>query len=203
MKAKNKIRDLSDEYSEKEFLWIVNYLKEHKLKQYELSNFSQPGFASYHNSNYWQQKPYIGIGPSAHSFNKNKRRWNVANNSNYIKKINANEIFFEEEELKDIDVYNERIMLGLRTENGVDLNNASMFLNEKQKNIIFQKIKSFSDDGLLDYTKNRIKMKPNKWLLARRQTSIKLEHVYGCRINSFITYTGSLGDEGLFTRISY
>ena len=57
-------------------------------------------------------------------------------------------------------------MLGLRTENGVDLNNASMFLNEKQKNIIFQKIKSFSDDGLLDYTKNRIKMKPNKWLLA-------------------------------------
>jgi len=166
LKSKNKITDLSDEYSEKEFLWIVSFLKEHNLKQYELSNFSQSGYTSFHNSNYWQQKPYIGIGPSAHSFNNNIRRWNISNNPNYIKKVETKEIFFEEEELKECDVYNERIMLGLRTEKGVDLDNMKTFLNEKQQNIIFQKIKSFSNDGLLDYTKNRIKMKPNKWLLA-------------------------------------
>ena len=94
-------------------MWIVNFLHKNNFKHYELSNFSLEGFASYHNSNYWQQKPsYIGIGPSAHSFNKNMRRWNVANNSIYIK-ISKKDTFFEQEELNKIDIYNEHIMLGL------------------------------------------------------------------------------------------
>ena len=69
------------------------------FEHYEISNFAKPGFRSKHNSSYWQGKPYLGLGPSAHSFNGNSRQWNVANNAVYIKQLEDNQLPFEKEAL--------------------------------------------------------------------------------------------------------
>ncbi|MEN9350587.1 MAG: hypothetical protein RL372_1565 [Bacteroidota bacterium] len=87
-------------------------------EQYEFSNFALPGFRSKHNTSYWQQKKYLGIGPSAHSFTGNTRQWNIANNALYISSIENNVVPFESEILSDATQYNEYIMTSLRTIEG-------------------------------------------------------------------------------------
>lgn len=98
------------------------------LVHYEISNFGREGHFAEHNSNYWKGVPYVGIGPSAHSFAGGKRRWNVANNARYVKAVAAGETFWEEEELSLAQRVNERIMTGLRTIWGVDLANLGIDL---------------------------------------------------------------------------
>ncbi len=97
------------------------------FEQYEISNFAKPGFRSKHNSAYWQGKPYLGIGPSAHSFNGTSRQWNLANNSLYIKGITLGQVPFEMETLTATQQLNEYIMTGLRTTEGIS--------TEKIKNV--------------------------------------------------------------------
>jgi oxygen-independent coproporphyrinogen-3 oxidase len=100
---------------------LVSRLKEVGFDHYELSNFGLPHYHSVNNSAYWQVKPYLGIGPSAHSFYANQRSWNIANNKKYIQGIQAKQPLIEREELSKIDQYNEFVMTGLRTEKGVAL----------------------------------------------------------------------------------
>ncbi len=91
------------------------------MEAYEISNFAYPGYRSNHNSRYWQNKPYLGIGAAAHSYNGvNKRRWNVANLNHYISGITQNNAIFEEELLSNDNLYNELILTALRTKEGVD-----------------------------------------------------------------------------------
>ena len=89
--------------------------------QYEISNFGKPEYFSKHNTSYWKGVKYIGVGPSAHSFNATHRSWNVANNAKYIKLLSNGELALETEELSLSDRYNEYIMTGLRTVFGVSL----------------------------------------------------------------------------------
>jgi len=95
--------------------WMANAGFEH----YEISNFAKPGFRSKHNSSYWQGKPYLGLGPSAHSFNKISRQWNVSNNALYIQNIENNIIPSEKEILSVIQQLNEYILTRLRTIEGL------------------------------------------------------------------------------------
>ena len=88
---------------------------------YEISNFAKEGFIAKHNSSYWKGESYLGLGPSAHSYDGTTRRWNVANNAEYMKKIFAGEITYETEVLSTREQFNETIMLGLRAKWGVDL----------------------------------------------------------------------------------
>lgn len=104
-----------------QFLLLMETLQENNYEHYEISNFAKAGYRSKHNSSYWQGKPYVGIGPSAHSFNKNVRRWNVSNNSLYIKLIDGDRKYFEEEMLTNNDIMNEQIMICLRTSEGLHL----------------------------------------------------------------------------------
>lgn len=97
--------------------WIRSVAWEH----YEVSNTSQPGYRSRHNSAYWSGKPYLGLGPSAHSYDGFKRRWNLSSNLGYIQKIQSGESYWEEELLNKRDRMNELVMLGLRTMEGLDL----------------------------------------------------------------------------------
>ncbi len=90
--------------------------------QYEISNFGKKGFFSQHNSNYWKGKHYIGVGPSAHSFNGESRQWNIKNNPEYIRSIEDVKLPFVIEHLTLTDKYNEYVMTGLRTMWGVDVN---------------------------------------------------------------------------------
>jgi oxygen-independent coproporphyrinogen-3 oxidase len=91
------------------------------LEHYEISNFAKPGFRSQHNSNYWSGKTYLGLGPSAHSFNTISRQWNISNNALYIKSIENGLLNFEVEILTEANRYNEYMMTSLRRMEGFDL----------------------------------------------------------------------------------
>jgi oxygen-independent coproporphyrinogen-3 oxidase len=99
----------------------MQWMEKAGYEHYEISNFSKPGFRSRHNSSYWQGKKYLGIGPSAHSFDGNSRQWNVSNNPQYIESISKRIVPFEREVLTPVQKLNEYIMTSLRTMEGLDL----------------------------------------------------------------------------------
>lgn len=115
-----KIIPPSDEQQSEQFLVLVDLLEENGLNQYEISNFAKNGFESQHNSNYWKGEWYLGVGPSAHSFNGISRSWCVSNNQKYIKSLQESELALETEILTANDRFNESLMTGLRTSYGVN-----------------------------------------------------------------------------------
>lgn len=108
-----------------QFLLLTKQLKNAGFLHYEISNFGKPGYEAVHNSNYWKGEHYLGIGPSAHSFNGTSRRWNLANNPFYINYFKEGGKWFEEEILSSKDQWNELILTGLRTSYGVPLSKLS------------------------------------------------------------------------------
>ncbi len=115
-KVHNKILSIPDEdYIIEQYKTLIFKLKNAGINQYEISNFSKIGCQSIHNSNYWSGQKFIGVGPSAHSFNGKKRRWNIANNSSYMKRKH----WFEEEVLSENEQWNEFILTRLRTIQGI------------------------------------------------------------------------------------
>ncbi len=116
-----KIAQPNDDVAQEQFSILVEMLKERGFIHYELSNFGKPNYFSKNNSAYWLGKKYLGIGPSAHSYDGVSRSWNVSNNSLYLKSIQDNLLPSEAETLSIQDRYNEYIMTGLRTIWGVDL----------------------------------------------------------------------------------
>lgn len=115
----NKIKEVGDEESIYQFDYTIDKLNEFGFKQYEVSNYAKDGFVSKHNSIYWNGENYLGIGPSAHSYDGDSRQWNTANSNNYIKGIKLSENYFKSEILTEIDKFNEYILTGLRTSRGV------------------------------------------------------------------------------------
>lgn len=118
---KGVVNNVDDYLAQQQFNILYNILETSGFINYELSNFGKPNYFSKNNSAYWQGKFYLGIGPSAHSFNGNQRSWNVANNFKYIKAIQQNRLPCEIENLTKTDKFNEYIMTGLRTIWGVSL----------------------------------------------------------------------------------
>ncbi|MCX2718967.1 radical SAM family heme chaperone HemW [Lentiprolixibacter aurantiacus] len=116
---KGKVPPLDEAQAEAHFRILVNTLENEGYVHYEISNFGKPDYFSQNNTAYWIGKPYLGIGPSAHSFYGRRRGWNISNNSKYIKSIEEGKAPVEYEELSDQDRYNEYIMTGLRTIWGV------------------------------------------------------------------------------------
>lgn len=113
---------MNDEQSAAQFEFLMDQAEKQGFEHYEISNFSLSGRHSRHNSNYWKGVKYLGIGPSAHSFNGKSRQWNVANNQQYLAAINTNNASFTLEILSKQDQVNELIMTNLRTSNGLNLN---------------------------------------------------------------------------------
>ena len=121
MVNQGKVIPIKDEISSEQFQLMVSFLAQHGYEQYEISNFAKPGCYSKHNTAYWQQKKYVGIGPGAHSFNGGSRQWNISNNHKYTSLISDNESYFELENIATKDAYNEYMLTGLRTKWGVSL----------------------------------------------------------------------------------
>lgn len=147
---KGKVRPASEQISSDHFKVLVEETARAGFEHYEISNFAKEGYIAVHNSSYWKGEPYLGIGPSAHSFGGNTRQWNVSNNTAYMKKILAGETAYETEVLSDREQFNETIMLGLRAKWGVDLDKIQ---------------KQFGDDVL-------------KQLRERMQKHLDVKHVY-------------------------
>ncbi|TYB78176.1 radical SAM family heme chaperone HemW [Bizionia saleffrena] len=118
---KGVIENVDDEMAQQQFFILIDKLEAADFEHYELSNFGKSGYFSRNNSAYWQGKTYLGIGPSAHSFNGEQRSWNIKNNTKYIQAITEDRLPQEVETLSTTDKYNEYVMTGLRTIWGVSL----------------------------------------------------------------------------------
>lgn len=117
-----KTPGVDNERAAEEMQYLINTLSQNNFEQYEVSNFAVNQQYALHNTNYWLNKHYVGLGPSAHSYNGHSRKWNVSNTALYIKNIMNDGNYFTSETLTQKDKYNEYIMTGLRTKWGVNLN---------------------------------------------------------------------------------
>ena len=147
----------SDEVAASHFKILVDTLSAHGFVHYELSNFGKPGYFSRNNSAYWLGKKYLGIGPSAHSYDGVSRSWNVANNIIYLKSLAENQLPNESEILTTTDRYNEYIMTGLRTIWGVSLERIENDFGKKYLDYLLEASLKFVDDGLLSIENNILK----------------------------------------------
>ncbi|MGX5858097.1 radical SAM family heme chaperone HemW [Dyadobacter jiangsuensis] len=118
---KKKIQPIEEEYAARQFEILVGSLRENGYEQYEISNFARNGHYSNHNSSYWKQRPYLGVGPSAHSYNGVSREYNISNNAKYLEAIQKGIIPATMETLSPADQTNEYLLTGLRTKWGVEL----------------------------------------------------------------------------------
>ncbi|MEO1260805.1 MAG: radical SAM family heme chaperone HemW [Bacteroidota bacterium] len=134
---KGKAKPVDEEQAERQFNYLIKILNSENFDHYEISNFGKKGFYSKHNSNYWNGKKYVGIGPSAHSFNGKSRQWNIANNAKYMRSLKEKKLNYEIEILTPEQQYNEYIMTALRTMWGIDFNKIKemKFENHFIKNI--------------------------------------------------------------------
>lgn len=121
LREKGKLTETDEETSNSMFMLLISLLRERGFIHYEISNFALEGFISRHNSAYWKQVPYIGLGPSAHSFDRRSRQWNISDVREYIRSVNEGKVSSEREELDRLTLFNEYIMTALRTSWGIDL----------------------------------------------------------------------------------
>ncbi|HBC79941.1 MAG TPA: coproporphyrinogen III oxidase [Bacteroidales bacterium] len=121
MKEKGMLSELDEDESGAQFHLLIDKALSAGFIHYEISNFGKPGYFSIHNSNYWKQVSYLGLGPSAHSFNGYSRQWNVRDVKKYVKAVESGSLLFEREELDKKTRFNEYIMTSLRTMWGIDL----------------------------------------------------------------------------------
>lgn len=143
-----------DEVAQEHFEILVEKLKEAGFIHYELSNFGKENYFSKNNSSYWLGKKYIGIGPSAHSYDGEKRGWNVSNNTLYIKSIEEGKLPLETETLSKTDRYNEYVMTGLRTIWGISLDRIQTEFGQSYLDYLNQQAAKYIEDHLLFLDEN-------------------------------------------------
>lgn len=158
--SKGIVSLLDDAEVEAQFLHLVDCLTQAGYEHYELSSFGKPGYRSRNNTAYWQGKPYLGIGPSAHGFDGENRYWNVSNNAVYMKKITAGNIPQTIEKLSVIDKFNEAIMIGLRASWGVSMLQLEKQLGTRYRNHLEQQSARFIQTGLLQIEEDCLKATP-------------------------------------------
>lgn len=155
-----KIAAPKDEVAQEHFAILVEMLEANAFVHYELSNFGKENFFSKNNSAYWLGKKYIGIGPSAHSYDGVSRSWNIANNSLYLKSIQEDRLPNEIEILSTADRYNEYIMTGLRTIWGVSLDRIENEFGSEYLRYLNKQAQKFLDDDLVFIENNILKPTP-------------------------------------------
>jgi len=161
-----KIEDIDANKQAEHFEIIVDQLEKIGFEHYEISNFAKPGHQSKHNSNYWKGVPYLGLGPSAHSFNVHARQWNIANNHLYIQNINKGIIPAELEKLETVTSYNEYMMISLRLLAGVSLEEIKNRFGEAYLAHTLNIKNQFDRTGQLQNTENGFSITKNARFLA-------------------------------------
>ncbi|MAN58840.1 MAG: coproporphyrinogen III oxidase [Flavobacteriaceae bacterium] len=135
---KGVVAPVDDVLAQQHHAWLLERTERSGFENYEFSNFGLPGFHSRNNMAYWQGKPYLGVGPSAHSYSGTQRSWNVANNAIYLKKIAGGILPLERENLSLIDRYNEYVMTRLRTAKGISLSEISEAFGARHREYLEQ-----------------------------------------------------------------
>ena len=160
------IKAVEDETLIKMFKVLVEKTKKKGFDAYEISNFAQPSFQSRHNTSYWKQEPYIGIGPSAHSYNLTSRQWNIASITEYINAIAENSSFFEQEELTIYEQYNDFVMVSLRTSEGISVQLLEDLFGSELKCYCIQNIKKYINNKKVDLNEGRVCLTPEGVLIS-------------------------------------
>jgi oxygen-independent coproporphyrinogen III oxidase len=156
MLEKGTISEIDENDSAAQFNILIEKAESAGFIQYEISNFGKPGYFSIHNSNYWKQVSYLGLGPSAHSFNGYSRQWNIRDLKGYIKSINTGKSFFESEELDTKTRFNEYIMTSLRTMWGIDLEYVEGTFEKEGYDYVVNLSGKFRDYGLMKLEKKSL-----------------------------------------------
>ena len=156
MLMKGTISEIDENDSAAQFNILIQKAESAGFVQYEISNFGKPGYFSIHNSNYWKQVKYLGLGPSAHSFNGYSRQWNIRDLKGYIKCVNTGKSFFESEELDIKKRFNEYIMTSLRTMWGIDLEYVERMFEKEGYDYVVNLSGKFRNYGLMKLEKNSL-----------------------------------------------
>lgn len=146
----NKSPDVDNEKQARQFLLLMQWLRAAGYEHYEVSNFAKPGYRSRHNSSYWQGEKYLGLGPSAHSYDGVNRQWNIANNQQYIASIKQGILPAEKETLSVTNRLNEYLMISLRTIEGINKNEVEKHWGAEVHGSLIRKIKPFIDNHLVE-----------------------------------------------------
>ena len=166
-----KVPDVNEKTSNKQFKILMDIMKAKDFVHYEISNFAKEGFISRHNSSYWLKRKYLGIGPSAHSYNGETRSWNVANNNEYIRSIENGEPFCQTEVLSTTAKYNEYIMTSLRTIWGCDLDYILSYFKEELLIHCLKEAETYIESGMTNKKDNKLTLTEKGMYIADRITS--------------------------------
>ncbi len=166
MIQQKKKENVESEKQARHFELLMQWTKDGGYEHYEISNFAKPGFRSKHNSSYWQGKSYLGLGPSAHSFNGNEREWNISNNALYLKSIEQNIIPAEKEVLTETQKLNEYIMTSLRTMEGLSLQHIAQHWNDVIATSIKKDAAIFLNEGSMTASDDHLILTNSGKLLA-------------------------------------
>ena len=162
MLKQGKIKEIDENVSLAMYKTLVKSMKDAGYEHYEISNFAKPGMRAMHNSSYWDDTPYIGIGAAAHSYNRKSRQWNVSDIKKYIEATNNDVILAEQETIDDDTHYNDLITTALRTSEGLDLD----MLDEKQKHFMLECAKDYLQTGSLELSDNHIHIAPDSVFIS-------------------------------------
>lgn len=154
---KHQQAPMNDEQSAAQFLYMMDAMQQHGFEHYEISNYCKPGHYSRHNSNYWKGVKYLGIGPSAHSYNGETRQWNIANNAKYIEALTTGKIPAETELLSETDRLNEYIMTSLRTIWGLELDKLNAIAKGSADDVL-KNADEFFEKGYIEMTDRVIRL---------------------------------------------
>lgn len=163
---KHKTTDVNTEDQARQFLLLMDWMQAAGYEHYEISNFALPGMRSRHNSSYWQGASYLGLGPSAHSFNGESRQWNISNNALYIKSLKEEKVPFEIENLTETQRLNEYIMTSLRTMEGLNLGWVVSRFGEREANQLQRSAQPFIDSGKMRFYNNHLQLTKEGKLFA-------------------------------------
>jgi oxygen-independent coproporphyrinogen-3 oxidase len=143
----------------------MDWMNEAGYEHYEISNFARPGHRSRHNSAYWEGKPYLGLGPSAHSYDGRSREWNIANNARYIAALAGGTLPVAEKELlTPVQQLNEYIMISLRTKEGIDVSVVSRRFGAEAAELLRRRALRYLQTGMMVQTENLILTNEGKLL---------------------------------------
>ena len=171
MVKKGKAQPVDEQKASEQFEIMLSEMKRNGFTQYEISNFCKGDSYSKHNSNYWKGEHYLGLGPSAHSFDGASRQWNVRNNNAYIKSLSEGKLDHEREVLTKEQKFNEYILTSLRTMWGTDLKKVEMNFGNEFLSHLLNETQTYFDSGILVKKENKLYLSDKGKLIADKIAS--------------------------------
>ena len=166
MREEGRVAEADEELTRAMYYLLVDRLEAAGYEHYEVSNFSRRGGRSLHNSGYWTGEPYLGIGAAAHSYDGTRRLWNISDLPIYINKVERGECAYESESLTERELYNDMVMLALRTSEGIDLKKLGERFGSDAVDYCLKSARRYVDSSLLEHDANTLRLAHDGWYVS-------------------------------------